>query len=146
MSAKPIDDIPASIATNAYHVAKAKADAAGVEVSSHHRDRARELMALAVAPGITSSESVMLIAAKLTTWDQDYEDVLEDKRRLAREIDVEMFGEAGAAKQPSLCGVLASVRVLVAQNAELRRLLAEAVPLVEEARVVAARVVQEGAP
>ena len=50
----------------------------------------------------------------------DYEAVLADKRRLAREMDVAMHGEAGAAKQPALCDVLSSVRNMVAENARLR--------------------------
>lgn len=36
----------------------------------------------------------------------DYEEVLADKRRLAREIDTAMHGEDGAAKQPSLCDLV----------------------------------------
>lgn len=38
----------------------------------------------------------------------DYKAALADKRRLAREIDVALNGEAGAAAAPSLCDVLAS--------------------------------------
>lgn len=39
---------------------------------------------------------------------EDYEDVLADKRRLTRELDVAMHGEEGAAKQASLCDLIDS--------------------------------------
>lgn len=38
------------------------------------------------------------------------EAALEDKRRLVRELDVALNGEAGAAKQASLCDLVAQVR------------------------------------
>lgn len=37
---------------------------------------------------------------------QDYKDVLEDKRRLTRLLDIAMHGEEGAAKQASLCDLI----------------------------------------
>lgn len=40
----------------------------------------------------------------------DLEDVLEDKRRLTREIDVAMHGEEGAAEQASLCDLIGPAR------------------------------------
>ena len=40
----------------------------------------------------------------------DYEEVLADHRRLVRELDVLLNGEAGAAKQASLCDIVAQVR------------------------------------
>lgn len=41
---------------------------------------------------------------------EDYKEVLADKRSLTREIDVIMNGEDGAARQPSLCDVVAQLR------------------------------------
>jgi hypothetical protein len=40
----------------------------------------------------------------------DYEEVLADHRRLVREIDVLLNGVAGAAKQASLCDIVAQLR------------------------------------
>jgi hypothetical protein len=40
----------------------------------------------------------------------DYETVLADHRRLVRELDVLLNGEAGAAKQASLCDIVAQVQ------------------------------------
>lgn len=40
----------------------------------------------------------------------DYEEVLTDHRRLVRELDVLFNGEAGAAKQASLCDIVSQVR------------------------------------
>jgi hypothetical protein len=42
----------------------------------------------------------------------DYEEVLADHRRLAREIDVALHGEDGAAKQASLCDLVPLARRL----------------------------------
>ena len=42
----------------------------------------------------------------------DYEEVLADKRRLVRELDVAMHGEDGAAKQASLCDLIEPAREL----------------------------------
>lgn len=42
----------------------------------------------------------------------DYEEVLADHRRLVRELDVLLNGEEGAAKQASLCDLVAQVRTL----------------------------------
>lgn len=42
----------------------------------------------------------------------DLLDVIEDKRRLTRELDVAMHGEEGAAEQASLCDLLGPVRKL----------------------------------
>lgn len=41
---------------------------------------------------------------------KDYEEVLADHRRLVRELDVLLNGEEGAAKQASLCDIVAQVR------------------------------------
>lgn len=46
---------------------------------------------------------ILLEAAGLM---RDYEDVLADKRRLTRELDVAMHGEEGAAQQASLCDLI----------------------------------------
>lgn len=42
----------------------------------------------------------------------DYEEVLADKRRLAREIDIALHGEEGAAQQASLCDLVTPARTL----------------------------------
>ena len=49
---------------------------------------------------------------RLTSLVTDYEEVLADKRRLAREIDVAMHGEKGAAKQASLCDLVSAAKEL----------------------------------
>ncbi len=50
----------------------------------------------------------------------DYEAVLADHRRLVRELDVALNGEHGAAKQASLCDLIAQVKqcVLVPKGGE----------------------------
>lgn len=40
----------------------------------------------------------------------DYEEVLADHRRLVRELDVLINGEAGAAKQASLCDIVSQIK------------------------------------
>jgi hypothetical protein len=50
-------------------------------------------------PSIKSDNSDELTIA-------DYEEVLADKRRLTRELDIAMHGEDGAAKQASLCDLI----------------------------------------
>jgi len=65
-----------------------------------------------------------------------YEEALEDGRRLTREIDVLLNGEEGAAKQASLCdlvaqlkkhelggGILAALSAAEAENRRLRKAL-----------------------
>jgi rubrerythrin len=49
---------------------------------------------------------------------KNFEEYIDDKQRLARELDVAMNGEAGAAKQASLCD-------LVAQAEKIRSTLDE---------------------
>lgn len=60
----------------------------------------------------------------------DYEEVLADKRRLTRDLDLAMHGEDGAAKQASLCDLIEPARRLrdratatEAANARLREVL-----------------------
>jgi hypothetical protein len=48
----------------------------------------------------------------------DYEEVLADHRRLVRELDVALNGEAGAAKQASLCDIVSQVRTIRVQPPE----------------------------
>ena len=43
---------------------------------------------------------------------KDLEEVLADKRRLTREIDVALNGEHDAAKQASLCDILSQLKAL----------------------------------
>lgn len=53
----------------------------------------------------------------------DYEAALADKRRLTRELDVAMHGEAGAAQQASLCDLIEPARRLREENDRLREAL-----------------------
>lgn len=46
----------------------------------------------------------------LESVQQDYEEVMEDHRRLVRELDVLINGEEGAAQQASLCDIVAQVK------------------------------------
>lgn len=48
-------------------------------------------------------------AASAPLTNADYEEVLTDHRRLVRELDVLLNGEEGAAKQASLCDIVAQV-------------------------------------
>jgi rubrerythrin len=43
---------------------------------------------------------------RLTTLVQDLQEALDDKHRLARELDAAMHGERGAAAQASLCDLI----------------------------------------
>lgn len=45
----------------------------------------------------------------MTATIADYEEVLADHRRLVRRLDVALNGEEGAAKQASLCDIVAQV-------------------------------------
>lgn len=47
--------------------------------------------------------------AEVTRLTADYEEVLADHRRLVRQLDVLLNGEAGAAKQASLCDIVSQV-------------------------------------
>lgn len=49
----------------------------------------------------------------------DYEEVLADHRRLVRELDVALNGD-GAAKQASLCDLVAQVRALAKLPCDVR--------------------------
>lgn len=51
----------------------------------------------------------------------DYEEVLADKRRLTRELDVALHGEHGAAKQASLCDLVGPAKRLREQRDDLLR-------------------------
>jgi len=50
----------------------------------------------------------------------DYKEVNEDKKRLAREIDIIISGESGAAKQASLCDLVAPIQKIVAELEKYR--------------------------
>lgn len=54
------------------------------------------------------------------------EEVLEDKLRLVRELDVAMHGEEGAAKQASLCDLIGPAKEMRGRIAELEAELSEA--------------------
>ncbi len=53
----------------------------------------------------------------------DLKEVLEDKRRLTRELDVAMNGEEGAAAQASLCDLVHPAEKLREENERLRAAL-----------------------
>lgn len=80
-------------------------------------DIAVEIWATAqLLPGEGIADGVDRIAALLTRYGaaqpatSDYEEVLADHRRLVRELDVLLNGEEGAAKQASLCDIVAQVQ------------------------------------
>lgn len=56
--------------------------------------------------GMTEIETLRAEVERLTALGSDYEEVLADKRRLTRELDVAMHGEDGAAKQASMCDLI----------------------------------------
>lgn len=60
--------------------------------------------------------------AELETERDDYKDAYEDTKRLAREIDVAMHGDA-AAQQASLCDLIPLARQLKAERDEAYRLV-----------------------
>jgi hypothetical protein len=59
----------------------------------------------------------------------DYEEVLADHRRLVRELDVLMHGEEGAAKQASLCDLVAMLPSW--KEAHRKQVLLEAAAILE---------------
>ena len=52
---------------------------------------------------------------------RDYEEVLADKRRLAREIDIALHGVDGAAKQTALCDLIEPAKALRARAEKAER-------------------------
>jgi hypothetical protein len=52
---------------------------------------------------------------RLTRLVQDLQDVLDDKHRLTRELDIAMHGERGAAAQASLCDLIEPAKRLRAK-------------------------------
>lgn len=64
------------------------------------------------------------------TTKADYEEVLRDHRRLAREIDIAMHGKDKAAKQASLCALVPLAKRMRTQNIQLRAALAHALEAV----------------
>ena len=63
--------------------------------------------------------------AALTAENAYLKEVLDDKRRLAREIDVAMHGEDGAAKQPSLCDLIGPAQRLRSDNIKQQKRIGE---------------------
>ena len=59
--------------------------------------------------------------AALTAEIDAYKECQKDKRRLVREIDVLINGEAGAAKQASLCDLVPQITQLVQERDTLRQ-------------------------
>lgn len=55
-------------------------------------------------------ETILAEKKQLRAEIADYEEVLKDKRRLAREIDLALHPEIGAAKQASLCDLVEPAR------------------------------------
>lgn len=88
-------------------------------------DRERALQVMCDAWKAEAEQSRALAQAQAERI-ADYEAVLADKRRLAREIDVAMHGEEGAAKQASLCDLVEPARMMrervAALEAEVARL------------------------
>ncbi|WP_181153670.1 Lar family restriction alleviation protein [Brucella pituitosa] len=76
----------------------------------HYRKHGQEVRE--VSP---RSQAEAIIAAER----EDYEEVLADKRRLTRLLDVAMHGEEGAAKQASLCDLIEPAKRMRADNAAL---------------------------
>lgn len=54
--------------------------------------------------------------ARLVAEKESLEEVLADKRRLTRELDVAINGESGAAKQASLIDVIGQVKLILASS------------------------------
>ena len=52
-----------------------------------------------------------LLGKEMLQYILDLEDVIEDKRRLTKEIDIALNGD-GAAEQASLCDILAQLKLL----------------------------------
>lgn len=67
-----------------------------------------------------------------------FEDTLSDQRRLVRELDAAISGEAGVAEQASLCDLIGPARSLREQNDQLRQ-VAEAARLWTTARNIEER-------
>ena len=79
----------------------------------------------ALADGVPFAEWKERIASHLDTYAArkvaGYEEVLADHRRLVRELDVEMNGEEGAAKQASLCDLIGEHKRKVAEAVAVER-------------------------
>ncbi len=65
----------------------------------------------------------------------DLNEALEDKRRLAREIDEIINGKEGMALQASLCDIQKDVKRIEAENAALRAVKGLAVKLLDSVDV-----------
>jgi len=72
------------------------------------------------------SNRVLLENAALHVKIADLESVLEDKRRLTRELDVAMHGEKDAAKQASLCDLIRPAERLRDRIIKLEKVAEEA--------------------
>lgn len=98
---------------------------AGID-GSWSRSRAdASIDAAFIAHARTDLPRVIAEVRRLRAMCDDYELALADKRRLARELDVAMHGEQGAAKQASLCDLVDSARQLRAANAIMHEALTE---------------------
>ncbi len=102
-----------------------------IETSRHHPD---ELLLSVTHNGyqwstinFNNDEMISIVDAILNAGDhatiKDYEDVLKDKKRLAREIDVALHGEKNAAPQASLCDLIPLAAQMREQNKSLRAAL-----------------------
>lgn len=49
------------------------------------------------------------------TQDEFIEEILSDQRRLARELDVALFGQDGSAKQASMCDIVSAAKKMRAE-------------------------------
>ena len=68
-------------------------------------------------------EKLLAETAALRAERDDYKQVADDARRLARLIDVAMYGEEGAAKQASLCDLVRPAQKMAARLAALEEAL-----------------------
>lgn len=78
------------------------------------REEIREQTVSALKESVVNQQfEIVSLRSRITALEaelRDTREVLADKRRLAREIDVAMHGEENAAPQASLCDLVASAR------------------------------------
>ena len=77
----------------------------------------------------TPAMTVSAIVSELEERDRTIaamDDVIDDTKRLARELDIAINGEEGAAKQASLCDLISPARKMRDENAALKAQLQEA--------------------
>lgn len=100
-----------------------------------------------------SPDVLLTLLASLTQKDEEIaalKEVLDDKRRLAREIGIALDGVERAAKQPSLCDLVAPISALRAERdalkAENERLKGDLDVLAERRREISDLLADAGVP